>query len=184
MFVRGDIRLALEPTQLEALVSEVVETYEAAFEKAGVTLACNVSRTTASSPCISCDRQRIWRAIQNLINNAKDAMTAGGSITLRVTSVDGMAVIQVADTGNGIPEPIQTRLFEPFVSYGKKHGTGLGLAIVKNIVDAHGGTISFETSIGFGTIFTIKLPSSPPVGRNNQLTAEKREREVQELTNV
>ena len=58
----------------------------------------------------------------------------------------------------GIPDSVKDKIFDPFVSYGKKEGTGLGLAITKKIVDAHNGKIEFESTTGIGTTFIITLP--------------------------
>ena len=67
-------------------------------------------------------------------------------------------MFELRDEGPGIPEAIRERLFEPFVTHGKAHGTGLGMPIVRGIVEAHRGTIRFETETGEGTTFFIELP--------------------------
>ena len=170
-FIRGEIRLNLKPTEIDSLVTEIVDTFEGSFAKAGVTLACRFESTTSRRPVAVCDRLRIWRALQNLISNAKDAMPEGGTITFRVACDEGKTVIEIADTGKGIPEEIRGRLFEPFVTAGKRHGTGLGLAIVKNIIDAHRGSITFESSATTGTTFRIELPSELPLPQDSQQTA-------------
>jgi signal transduction histidine kinase len=66
--------------------------------------------------------------------------------------------MQFTDTGKGMPEEVKKKLFEPFVTYGKKHGTGLGMAITKKIVNEHKGDIFVESELGKGTTITIKLP--------------------------
>lgn len=106
---------------------------------------------------VTLDPERMRRVVLNIATNAADAMPDGG--TFMVTSVrDGDHVlIALQDTGGGIPEEIRDRLFEPFVTAGKKHGTGLGLAIVKRVVEDHGGAIAVNTS-PTGTTFTIRLP--------------------------
>jgi len=68
--------------------------------------------------------------------------------------------IKVSDNGPGIPEEIRATVFDPFVTQGKKQGTGLGMAIVRSAVEAHDGTISFETEDGRGTTFIIRLPGA------------------------
>ncbi|MFQ5811374.1 MAG: ATP-binding protein, partial [Armatimonadota bacterium] len=90
---------------------------------------------------------------------------AGGSVIVR-TSVQpdgefpdgGYVLIEVADTGGGMPEHVRERLFTDDVVSTKPGGTGLGTRIVKNVVDAHGGTISVESTEGVGTTFFLKLP--------------------------
>ena len=101
----------------------------------------------------------LQHAIVNLIKNAFDAMPRGGTLTLRTRVVNGSVEIQVQDTGSGIPEDIQPRVFEPFFSTKPIHqGSGLGLIIAKEVVDRSGGSISFTTEIGVGTTFTIRIP--------------------------
>jgi signal transduction histidine kinase len=100
-----------------------------------------------------------------LVRNTVEAMgTKGGKVTVRVARTapslptkKGDLVIEVSDTGPGIPKHIEGRLFESFVTAGKKGGTGLGLAIVKKIVTEHGGTVGVQTSPS-GTTFSLVLP--------------------------
>jgi two-component system NtrC family sensor kinase len=71
-----------------------------------------------------------------------------------------MIVIEVSDTGKGIPEDIRDRIFEPgFTTKGKGKGTGLGLSIAKKIMEEHGGAIDFSTETGVGTTFRLTLPA-------------------------
>jgi signal transduction histidine kinase len=104
------------------------------------------------------DETRVARAIHNLARNAIEAMAeSGGRLTLRGHLEGRDLVIVVSDTGHGIPKEIEGRLFQSFVTAGKKGGTGLGLAIVKKIVDEHGGSIEARSS-NRGTTFVIRLP--------------------------
>ena len=107
------------------------------------------------------------RAILNLARNAAEAMDTSESPGLfRVVvskSIDEESgkpelVMALSDNGQGIPPEIRDRLFESFVTQGKKDGTGLGLAIVKKIIEDHEGRIDFETEMGEGTTFFIHLP--------------------------
>jgi signal transduction histidine kinase len=107
------------------------------------------------------DSVALERMLLNLIKNAAEAMTQGGSLTLGVHQADGYVVMVVEDTGGGIPEEVRGRLFQSFVTAGKPGGTGLGLAMVKRTVDAHGGTIRVDSMIGSGTKFTIRIPCAP-----------------------
>lgn len=108
---------------------------------------------------INVDEIKILRVLQNLVGNAIDAFNEkGGQIEIKVRSADTFVEILISDNGPGIPEEIQNRLFEPFVTYGKRSGTGLGTAISKSIVNAHGGEISFQSKAGAGTTFYICLP--------------------------
>jgi signal transduction histidine kinase len=122
------------------------------------------------------DEAKITRVMHNLVRNAVEAMTPkGGSLTVRAFRERNELVITVSDTGRGIPKDIEGRLFQSFVTSGKRGGTGLGLAIVKKIVDEHGGTI-FVDSSEKGATFTIRLPQEatkstimpPPPGPDSE----------------
>jgi len=111
------------------------------------------------------DSQQLKQVLINLVKNAAESLDHSGTIILRSlrarTQLRGeeteAAIIEVEDTGPGIPPDIQQRIFDPFFST-KEHGTGLGLAIATGIVDKHGGTLEFDTKIGHGTVFRIILP--------------------------
>ncbi|MEZ4296478.1 MAG: GAF domain-containing protein [Polyangiaceae bacterium] len=108
------------------------------------------------------DEAKITRVLHNLVRNAYEAMAErGGIVTVRVHREAGDLLITVSDTGRGIPEEVKQRLFQSFVTAGKRGGTGLGLAIVKKIVDEHGGTIDVE-STDHGARFTLRLPQDEP----------------------
>ncbi|RMH70914.1 MAG: GHKL domain-containing protein [Gemmatimonadetes bacterium] len=106
------------------------------------------------------DGDKMRRVLHNLIANAVEAVHQGGLVRVSA-AVDGTTLIlQVFDSGSGIPAEIAEHLFEPFVTFGKPRGTGLGLAICKNIIEAHRGTISFQHAAGEGTTFTVTLPDA------------------------
>ncbi|MBL8021686.1 MAG: sensor histidine kinase [Leptospirales bacterium] len=102
------------------------------------------------------DPERFLRVLINIAGNAADVLGSDGRFDVLVQK-NGHLVFALQDNGPGIPESIQGTLFEPFVTHGKSHGTGLGMAITKSIVEAHGGTIRFET--GQGTTFFIEIPA-------------------------
>ncbi len=104
------------------------------------------------------DPLQMQEVLVNLLKNAFEA-TPRGSVTLRLESRPGYRIVTVSDTGPGIPEEIQNRLFQPFVTSKRDQGgTGLGLALCRNIVSAHCGEIHFSTVAGHGTTFTVTLP--------------------------
>jgi len=113
----------------------------------------------------SADPQQLKQVLINLITNAADSIEHDGVITLRARKDQArlkgrnsdVVVIEVEDTGQGIPPEVQQRLFDPFFST-KEEGTGLGLPIAANIIDKHGGLLEFKTDPGKGTIFAILLP--------------------------
>ncbi|MGZ7192423.1 MAG: PAS domain S-box protein [Halobacteriota archaeon] len=106
---------------------------------------------------IEAEPHLMHRVFSNLFLNAIQAMPDGGTLTVTAASEDGLVAISVGDTGVGIPVEMKKKLFSPLMT-GKAKGTGLGLAVVKRIVDAHGGTITFDSEEGNGTTFTVTLP--------------------------
>jgi PAS domain S-box-containing protein len=109
------------------------------------------------------DRNQVQQVVINLCTNAMDAMPDGGDLTVRVSTRHNNLEIRVKDTGMGIPKDIQGRIFEPFFTtkeVGK--GTGLGLSLVYDIVMKHQGHLDFETSLGKGTTFIVRLPITSP----------------------
>lgn len=124
-----------------------------------------VVRDQMKDPVVEIDRDQITQVILNLVNNALDAMAAScGVLTLTLSNTDKQALIEVEDTGPGIPEDIVKKIFEPFFttkSIGK--GTGLGLSITYGIVKMHSGDIRFTSNCDpakgpTGTKFTVMLP--------------------------
>ena len=105
------------------------------------------------------DLARFIRVLCNLIKNAREAMPSGGILTIGTELINHEVVIQISDTGIGIPADVLPRLFEPFVTHGKSHGTGLGMAIAKSVVTAHNGKISVRSVPGSGTTVEIRLPA-------------------------
>ena len=112
-----------------------------------------------SLPDILVDPDQVQQVFVNIILNAAEAMTKGGSLTIRsMPSRDKSSiVITFVDTGPGIPEEVRERIFDPFYTT-KEHGTGLGLSISYGIIEQHGGTISVDSTAGRGSTFTISLP--------------------------
>jgi len=108
---------------------------------------------------VNIDPHLMHRVLANLILNALQAMPQGGTLAVTASVSHHAVEIRVQDTGAGIPEELKGKLFSPLIT-GKAKGTGLGLAVVKRIVDAHGGKIAFESKVGKGTTFTLRLPLS------------------------
>jgi len=127
--------------------------------RAGAPAGLTIEERYEPAPPISIDARVLSRAVVNLIENALHAMTDGGVLTVGVSSdpAAGSVVLTVRDTGPGLGPEVRTRLFEPYFST-KSSGTGLGLAIARRAVEAHGGSIDFETGPGEGTLFRIRLP--------------------------
>lgn len=157
-YSEGRPELRKEPVNLGELIKELE------FLNADFVRKNNVIFSTAVTPVeVEVDRLRFMRVLQNLLSNSVEAFgSRGGTITITSETRDERtAAVLVRDNGPGIPERVRETLFEPFVSEGKRKGTGLGLAIAQTIVSAHGGSISYDTEAGEGTIFTILLPTKP-----------------------
>ncbi len=157
-FSRGEHNIAKTKLKLKELFDEFRSLNQPYFEKSSVTITIDVPDVT-----IMASKAKLFRVFQNLIGNAIEAFgdkPGQVKVTGSVAHADGMVQLYIEDNAGGIPEPIRDRLFEPFVSYGKREGTGLGTAIARSIIEAHGGSISFRTETGRGTIFTINLPLS------------------------
>ncbi|HYG12177.1 MAG TPA: HAMP domain-containing sensor histidine kinase, partial [Pyrinomonadaceae bacterium] len=106
---------------------------------------------------IEANATEVREVFVNLIFNALDAMPAGGRIELREMKRDAWLVVEVRDTGEGIPPEFQDRIFEPFFTTKGSQGSGLGLAVSYGIIKRHGGTIEAGSAPG-GTTFTLKFP--------------------------
>ncbi|HTY10326.1 MAG TPA: ATP-binding protein [Bacteroidota bacterium] len=104
------------------------------------------------------DQDKVVRVFYNIASNAADAMPTGGTLLVTTESAGDMVKVDFKDTGTGMPEEVKRRIFEPFVTYGKKHGTGLGMAIVKKVMDDHKGKIEIETEMGKGTTIRLLFP--------------------------
>jgi signal transduction histidine kinase len=157
-YVRGAARLQRVEVQVAAIVDDLCTFLEHDFEEKGLTLR----RELEYEGPLLVDEARMGRALYNIASNARDAMPAGGVLTITTRRCEGCVEFRLSDTGPGIPAEIRDRLFEPFVTFGKPEGTGLGLAIAKKAVEDHGGSIAVEGSAGQGTTLVICIPYSGP----------------------
>jgi two-component system NtrC family sensor kinase len=145
--------------QLKYLVSRVLPMVErqASFHNIKFVLALD-----EELPDINADPHQIQQVLLNLVINARDAMQACGTITIRGRAVDEESAVamEVTDTGCGIPDEHLSDIFEPFYSTKGSKGHGLGLAAVQNVVEGHGGKIEVESEVDAGTTFRIILPAA------------------------
>jgi signal transduction histidine kinase len=111
-------------------------------------------------PEITADLQQLQQIFINLLLNAQEALPLGGTITIKTSYDDmGFVRVEIADTGNGIPEDLLNKVFQPFFTT-KPRGTGLGLAISKQLIDLHQGSLSVQNAPRGGAIFRIEIPVS------------------------
>lgn len=147
----------LRPEELDLAV--IAEAAADAFRAARPSHSLEVDADTVT---MHADATRLRQVLDNLLTNAAVHTPAGTAVSLRVTAENGWAVVQVSDTGPGIPEADQARLFDRFYRVDnsrtrQRGGSGLGLAVVQSLVEAHGGTVSLTSRPG-ATTFTIRLP--------------------------
>jgi signal transduction histidine kinase len=111
-------------------------------------------------PHITVDPQLLKRVLINLVTNAVQAMPNGGELVLTAKfNRQGWVTVAIKDTGVGMPEEIKRQIFTPLFTT-KSRGQGFGLAVCKRVIEAHGGTINFESALGKGAEFTIQFPVS------------------------
>jgi PAS domain S-box-containing protein len=155
----GKLVLDVGALDLGAVASESVEAARPQAEAKGVTLTL----ATSPVPSIAGDQARIAQLLDNLISNAVKFTPQGGRVDVRVRALANQAILEVRDSGIGIPAQEQEFLFERFfrtttATERAIQGTGLGLAISKAIVEAHSGRITLASEEGTGTIFRVVLP--------------------------
>jgi signal transduction histidine kinase len=159
-FARGERNTLVRKVYLAKFFGDVREQLQTQLARVGVELVLDLQdKGTARF-----DEGKILRVIHNLARNAAEAMAdKGGKFTIKVSRAkatkhaDEALVLTFSDTGPGIPKEIEHRLFESFVTSGKRGGTGLGLAITKRIAEEHGGTIAVKSSAR-GATFVLRLP--------------------------
>ncbi|MFE6773632.1 ATP-binding protein [Streptomyces fimicarius] len=178
----GVLRLHPEPVGVRELLSQVAAAHQARAENAGVALTVAVA-ATGPEPALRADPVRLRQAVGNLVSNAVRHTPEGGRVTLSAyasdasdayaggdegddggKACDGTVVIEVRDTGSGIPAEDLPHVFDRFWRAEKSRsrrtgGSGLGLAIVRKLVEAHGGTVEATSTEGEGSTFALRLPA-------------------------
>ena len=155
----GAMKLKLEDLDIAALTQEQVRRLSPLARENGIELECS----TGAPLMVNGDAVKLQQVIYNVIDNAIKYTPRGGEVHCAVSRSGRMAVLRIADTGEGIPAEDLPHIFDRFYRVDKARsretgGTGLGLSIVKQIVLSHGGSITPESTLGKGTTFTIQLP--------------------------
>jgi len=150
---------------LSALAAGTADQMLLLAEDRRIALTCETSEPVF----VEGDRSRLTQVIVNLLDNAIKYTAPGGSVSLRTEARSGSAILEVADTGAGIPAEALAHVFERFFRVRQDRlaadgGAGLGLAIVKSICSAHGGQVEVESAVGRGSRFRVTLPLSPAAG--------------------
>lgn len=155
------------PCDINAVINDVLSLLEHQFRTGRIQVR---KETAAIAPRVQGIEYKLQQVFLNLLLNARDAMPRGGWLTIVTRAEGDAAVVEVADTGSGIPADQLSRIYDPFYTtkaIGK--GTGLGLSITYGIVQEHGGTITCESEVGQGTRFTLRLPLAVPAARANNM---------------
>jgi len=147
----------LSPTEVNAVIERVLTLTNYAFDGTGVGLRRELARDL---PPLMADRHMIEQVLTNLILNAVQAIRGDGVVTVRSGTDGPWCMIEVEDTGCGIPPNVLPKIFDPFfTTKGQGEGTGLGLSVSLGIVERHGGQIAVKSQVGEGTTFTVRLPA-------------------------
>ena len=163
----------MEPTDLREVVEGAMFLLEREMRKYRVAVEVEIDPNT---PPAMASGNQIQRVLLNLMINARQAISEGGTVLIRLcpSSENGFVELTVRDSGSGIPREKLTHIFDAFYTTkdgpdeSGKGGTGLGLAACKEIIDAHAGRIRVESSVGVGTAFIIRLPIAK---KNSQAAA-------------
>jgi signal transduction histidine kinase len=144
------------------LLRSVVEAFKLKAHSKGVSLSLQCPEVF---PWIIADRERIAQVVGNLLENAIFHTPRGGSVTIEAELEDNYVVVDVIDTGEGIPEEALPYVFDRLYRHDSSRsrasgGSGLGLAIAKELIEAHGGYMKVESKIGEGSRFSFSLPAN------------------------
>lgn len=148
-----ETRVMKERVQAQTILRDVVSLARSEIDDKGITLVENFDEPIE----LYVDPNRVKDALLNVLRNAIQAVGEGGKIFLRAHRKNTSCVIEIADTGPGIPEDILPFIFDPFYTT-KKEGTGLGLTITHRIIEEHDGRIEVESKVGAGTTFRVLIP--------------------------
>jgi two-component system, OmpR family, sensor histidine kinase BaeS len=159
----GTLMLNREPVVVNEWLQRITETYREEALNKGLLWECKIP---TGATVINLDAERLTLAVQNLISNAIRYTPPGGNICVQSEILDKNLIIEVSDSGPGIPPEEQEKIFEPFTrgSTARRfsQGMGLGLTITRDLVEAHGGTIKLVSKPGDGSTFRIEIPSTSP----------------------
>lgn len=164
-FERGIIKIEPEPINIQTLLSEVLQYQAPQAERQEISI--NLQMPTEPI-LISADPFRLTQVIINLIGNAINYTPRQSEVSITVTQLEDAIIISFKDNGSGIDAEHIPNLFQPFYRASDDNkGAGLGLSIVHEIIKAHHGEITVESTLGVGTTFHIRLPLMPPALDNN-----------------
>ncbi len=156
------MKLSLKPVDLLKICHRVADEMTPMFTSAEQSLILDLP---PSLPKLRADGDRLQQVMMNLLTNSSKFTPQGGKITLRVKQEEAAVIVEVLDTGPGIKEELQERLFNPYYRVEgdreRLSGLGLGLALCKTLVELHGGRIWVESRLGKGSTFSFSIPLEP-----------------------
>ena len=152
----GRLQLHKEPTDVHGLIVDMIASFTVALEGQGVAVVIDVEQEMAE---IDVDHHRLRQVLANLVSNAVKQMADGGRLEIVARTEPATVVIEVSDTGPGIPTERLETIFDRFVKAGDSAGTGLGLSIARDLVEAHNGTLTAANLPERGARFSIRLPA-------------------------
>jgi signal transduction histidine kinase len=159
----GELHVEAEPVEMGGLVCDVVERMQAAAQTKGVVLDTSLPNVDLM---VVGDAQRLTQVLLNLLSNALQHTPSDGQVIVSARRVEGKVCVTIQDTGEGIAPDDLPHVFERFYRADRARsrdtgGSGLGLSIAKSLVEAQGGTITVESQVGQGSVFTVSLPQAP-----------------------
>ncbi len=146
--------LKISKVDINRLLKEVIDLVSLNLRDSGIKIIEDFSHI----PQISADANQLKQVFLNLINNAVQSMPNGGTLSISTARIDTSVMVEVSDTGTGIPDNVAQKIFEPFFTTKKDRGTGLGLPISYRIIKKHGGKIEVKKRVDKGTTFRVILP--------------------------
>lgn len=168
----GKTVLQITQFSLSKLAKQVTKTFQEKAQSRQIELI-NELEIKSNQNFFTGDYDRILQILFSLLENAIKFTPNGGKVTLKIKVDQNTAILQVEDTGIGIPDDQKSLLFEKFQqlnsTYDRQYGgAGLGLALTKQLVELHGGVIQFKSQVGVGSIFTVYLPALPMISQQSQ----------------
>ncbi|MDP6118044.1 MAG: ATP-binding protein [Planctomycetota bacterium] len=157
-----------EPIRQNVEIHQLLKNIAHEFEPAAAHHEIQIELSLVAEPSeLSIDKDQIHRCVLNLMNNAIDAMPGGGQMILATKIMNrhnerAFLELSVSDQGEGIPDEVLPRIFQPMFSTKSSRGTGIGLAVTRKIIEEHGGKVELTTQPGTGTTFTLLLPLEKP----------------------
>ena len=164
----GKVRIDPRPVSIHSLIATVEEMIAPQLQSRGLRFVAHLSNGLA----VYCDPDKAEQVLLNLLTNAVKFTPPGGSIEVETGEIDGMACIEVRDSGVGIPDDKLEAIFEPFVQVERSlmspsEGAGLGLAISRDLARAMGGDLRVRSKVGEGSVFTFDLPLAGALSRHS-----------------